>query len=218
MFENLGSLEPNMSSRVLDLMPSAPITRSNSSLVPSAKETCTPLAVFVSCDNCFPKTMVSVGSSAASSCCRSDLMTVKAINSPLYLKASGPPKVLTAFAMLMSSKGLPPTARAFRASRGFAMPFSCSPRPSLDKTTAPPLMLKPAPRAGRSSSCLSNTFTVSTPVSRRKIDSAAESPAGPEPMTATRFGRAASHVTLPLARWSGLRHSGREKGKEIRAY
>mmetsp|Transcript_35906 Transcript_35906/g.101703 ORF Transcript_35906/g.101703 Transcript_35906/m.101703 type:complete len:202 (+) Transcript_35906:1101-1706(+) len=130
--------------------------------------------------------------------------------------ADVPAKVPKAFSRSNARRSVPLQARERMRTTGFPICFSLSAMPNRERISAPPLMLKPAPRAGRSSSNFSNTFTTSTPVSSRCSASAAAKPPGPAPITATRFGPA-EHVTLTpkleaavVRGWGRLARIGRE--------
>ena len=113
-------------------------------------------------------------------------MIEKACGVPVLSTRAG--SFITSDSTSMLSSSNPSLLRLRMRRTGRALAFICSPRPSLARTAAPPLIWMPPPIPGFSSSRRSNTVTSSTPVSRVFSAFASASPPIPAPTTATRFG------------------------------
>mmetsp|Transcript_1096 Transcript_1096/g.2383 ORF Transcript_1096/g.2383 Transcript_1096/m.2383 type:complete len:227 (+) Transcript_1096:852-1532(+) len=181
-----------MASRTLDLMPSAPMMRSNvSDTPPSANRSWAPPppppGTAVTPATSRPSDSEAAGSSSASARSRSARMTVPHSSPPSVAAtsvaaAAASSRMRRGMSMSMSCVRSPETRRARTFFMGLFRVRNMSRRPSLSSTAAPPLRLKAAPSAGRISGNLSNTVTSAMP--KYRSASAVVSPQGPAPMTA----------------------------------
>ena len=166
--------------------PSAPTTRSKRSAAPPSKSSSTPASSSRSDSSLCPSRTVPTGSESARMRCSASRMIEKACGVPSGATSAG--SALTSDSTSISSSSNPPLLRLRMRRTGSALAFICSPKPSLAKTAAPPLIWIPPPTPGLSSLLLSNTATSSTPVSSVCSARASARPPIPAPTTATRRG------------------------------
>mmetsp|Transcript_10777 Transcript_10777/g.14988 ORF Transcript_10777/g.14988 Transcript_10777/m.14988 type:complete len:205 (-) Transcript_10777:222-836(-) len=169
-----------------DRMPSAPITMSKISSLPSSNLHLTDLSEASSTPvSLFPRFKVPSFRDPARRLTRQSLIIVKTIGVPSCISEGS---FLTKFWTSILRSSLPPTVRDLILLTGSPDLFISSARPNFAKTAAPPLIWRPPPKSGSSAPFLSNTLTSSTPVSKYCKARAIDSPAGPDPMIPTRLG------------------------------